>query len=587
MNMIRIRKADKTHKELLAKLGEDTFRESYAAYNTEEDLNLYISQNYRVEKIESELQSIHNHYFIAFDKEKGVGFIKLRANSYVEELQGKKAMEIQQIYVLKSYQKQKVGWDLMQKGIDTALELEMELIWLGVWEKNEKALHFYQKCGFTRFGSQKFVLGTDVQHDFLLLKSLEKMPHSNVYHTTNLQTLLELKRLEADSLRDVLRAVFDPNLSEERIFKIIKNTLMVQLGVKKMIFYYEADNNWKEGFHLGIPTLSDEQKAEMLQFHRILEVHEHFAPLLNQLKVEYIIPINNQGLTKAYFLVADFATSEMEVQSDIIFIETVGHILYAAIQQRFFIRERVQQEFLKKELEVAEAIQKQLLISDFSRFPNIDVHAINIAHHRIGGDFYDIIQKGEDSTFVCIADVAGKGIGAALLMSNLQANLRSLCAQYEDLETIIPELNRILYNITQGERFVTVFLAKIEHSKNVIHYINAGHNYPLFWQRGKGIWLESQCIFLGAIPKFTTPNAKTLQFSSNDRLFMFTDGLEEQQNTEDEMQMFGSHRIEELIAQNSHKTSQEITKIVIDAFYQFAKDTDFSDDITILNISFL
>lgn len=413
------------------------------------------------------------------------------------------------------------------------------------------------------------------------------MPYSNVYNTTNLQKLLELKRLEADSLRDVLRAVFDPNLSEERVFKIIKNTLRVQLGVKKMIFYYEADGHWQEGFHLGFSPLTPEEKAEMLQFHRLIEINAHFAPHLHKLQVEYAIPINNQGLTKAYFLVANFASSEMEAQSDIIFIETVGHILYAAIQQRFFIRERVQQEFLKKELEVAEAIQKQLLISDFSRFPNIDVHAINIAHHRIGGDFYDIIQKGEDTTFICIADVAGKGIGAALLMSNLQANLRSLCAQYEDLEAIIPELNRILYNITQGDKYVTLFLAKIEHSNNLIRYINAGHNYPLFWQAGKPLWLESQCVFLGAFSKFPIPTAKTLSFAANDRLFMFTDGLEEQQNTESDMQMFGSQRIEDLISQNSGKSSQEITKIVIDAFYQFAKDTDFSDDITILNVSFL
>jgi sigma-B regulation protein RsbU (phosphoserine phosphatase) len=585
--MISIKKADKTHSEIIAKLGEDTFRESYASQNTAEDLNMYIAQNYSAKKIESELQNVHNHYFIAYDKEKEVGFVKLRINANLAELKGKKAAEIQQIYVRQSHQKQKVGAALMQKCIDAAIELGMELIWLGVWEKNEKALTFYQKWGFSRFGSQKFVLGTDVQNDFLLSKSLEKMPSSNIYNTTNLQKLLELKRLEADSLRDVLRAVFDPNLSEERIFRIIKNTLMVQLGVKKMIFYYEEDNGWKEGFHLGIPTLSEPQKAEMLQFHRIIEINEHFAPLLHQLKVEYAIPINNQGLTKAYFLVADFASSEMEAQSDIIFIETVGHILYAAIQQRVFIRERVQQQFLKKELEVAEAIQKQLLISDFSRFPNIDVHAINIAHHRIGGDFYDIIQKGEDATFVCIADVAGKGIGAALLMSNLQANLRSLCAQYEDLEAIIPELNRILYNITQGERFVTLFLAKIEHSKNQIRYINAGHNYPLFWQQRKAVWLESQCIFLGAIPKFPIPTAKTLTFAPNDRLFMFTDGLEEQRNTENEIQMFGSQRIEALIAENSTKSSQDITKIVIDAFYQFAKDMDFSDDITILNVSFL
>lgn len=174
MNNIYLRTAEVTDNEIIADLGATTFHESYAAQNTAEDLAMYIQTNYKPEKVKSELESPYNYYFIAFDNELAVGFAKLRTNAFLAELKDTKHIEIQQIYVRKSHQKQKVGVALMQKCIDTAISLEMDVIWLGVWEKNENALRFYEKSGFSRFGSHKFILGNDVQNDYLLSKSVEK-----------------------------------------------------------------------------------------------------------------------------------------------------------------------------------------------------------------------------------------------------------------------------------------------------------------------------------------------------------------------------------------------------------------------------
>ena len=253
----------------------------------------------------------------------------------------------------------------------------------------------------------------------------------NVYNTDDPRKLLELKRLEADALLDVLRTINDSELDISKLCLIARNVLRAQLGVKKVIFYYDIDDNWVEGMRMGFGKMELDGLEELIQYKKTTKVTGGFAPSLYKMGVEYVIPILNRGEPSAYFVIADFADTEVEIQNDLIFIATLGNILSVAIRNRQLINEKVRQEYLKRELEVASTIQSQLLISDFSRFKEIDVFGLNVSHHGIGGDFYDVIKRGKGITFICIADVAGKGIGAALLMSNLQANLqRALRAVY-------------------------------------------------------------------------------------------------------------------------------------------------------------
>ena len=406
----------------------------------------------------------------------------------------------------------------------------------------------------------------------------------NVYDTKDPQELLKLKRLEADALLDVLRTINSTEIGVERLCKIALNVLRAQLGVKQVTFYYEYESRWMEGMRLGFEAMELDAIEELLFFQKITKVTAGFAPALFEMGAEYVVPILNRGEPSAYFIIADFADSEMEVQNDLIFIATIGNILNVAIRNRQLIEEKVRQEYLKRELTVAETIQKQLLISDFERFREIDVHAINLPHHRIGGDFYDVIKKGKGTTFVCIADVAGKGIAAALLMSNLQANLRALCAQYSDVVDIIKELNKIIYNITQGERFVTLFLARIDKNTHSLTYVNAGHNYPIFISEGKSEELVDGSMLLGIMPEIGVVEARTT-FQEGDSLFMFTDGVIEQINPAGDM--YGSDRLLQVLKENQYRSAQELINHLLHDLYDFASDTSASDDVTMLQVKFL
>jgi sigma-B regulation protein RsbU (phosphoserine phosphatase) len=406
----------------------------------------------------------------------------------------------------------------------------------------------------------------------------------NVYNTTDPEKLLELKRLEANALLDVMRTINQDDLQIESLCRIAKYVLLGQLGVRKMIFYYEAGQSWEEGLRHGFKTLNYEGLQEMFQINETTKIEAEAQAALAEVGVEYVVPITYRKVAQAYFLIADFADSEVEAKNDLIFIETLGNILSVAIRNKQLFQEKMAQEFLRKELEVAGTIQSQMLTSEFERFREIDVYGINIAHHGVGGDFYDVIKRGKGKTFICIADVSGKGIGAALLMSNLQANLRALCAQYYEPELIVQELNRLLYRITQGEKFVTMFLARIDSEKKKLTYVNAGHDFPIFINQEGYRQLESGCTFLGLLPDLPIVSAE-LDFETGNTLFMYTDGLVDQRNEAGEL--FGSEAVIENLLPLKDLSSKEIVARMQAALALHAGEQRSDDDITQLSVKFL
>ena len=407
----------------------------------------------------------------------------------------------------------------------------------------------------------------------------------NVYQTDDPHRLLQLKRLEADAMLDVLRTINLTDTTAEQLSVIARNVLRAQLGVRKVTFFYEFEGEWREGMRLGFEPLSVQALEELILYTKTKKVTQGIAPNLFNLGAEYVVPIMNRDAPSAFFVIAEFADSEMEAQNDLIFIETLGNIMNVAIRNRQLVNEKLAQESLRRELEVAETIQKQLLISDFSRFREIDVWGLNVPHHRIGGDYFDVIKRGKGSTFVCIADVAGKGIAAALLMSNLQANLRALCAQSDNPVEIVYELNKILFQVTQGERFVSLFLGKIDRDKQELEFVNAGHNYPVFIKRdGTVTELSKGAALLGIMPELAVQSG-FLPFSTDDNLLMYTDGVVEQMNREGDM--YGTDRLIDLIKSLQGQQSKALANRIRQEVSFFADGVEVHDDLTVLNVRFL
>lgn len=169
---MQIQKATSADCAALAQLCIQTFIQTYAVHNTEENLNHYLETNFNNAQLLNELENPAEAYFILFEEEAAMGYIKLNYNCPPDNFDSEATdwIEIQRIYVLEEYQKRGLGKYLLQIAVEEAQKRDTTYIWLGVWEKNQNAIQFYLKNGFSIIGTHEFVLGMDRQNDYLMRK---------------------------------------------------------------------------------------------------------------------------------------------------------------------------------------------------------------------------------------------------------------------------------------------------------------------------------------------------------------------------------------------------------------------------------
>lgn len=171
MEQIIIERVNINDIKKLQEIGRNTFFEAFSEVNTEENMKDYLENSFSEEKLQTELNNKDSQFYFALVDGKVVAYLKIN----IDEAQNEKmddALEIERIYVLKSFHGKGVAQALYQKAIDIAYEIQVGTVWLGVWEENHRALRFYEKNGFTAFGKHAFWLGDDEQIDLLMKKEL-------------------------------------------------------------------------------------------------------------------------------------------------------------------------------------------------------------------------------------------------------------------------------------------------------------------------------------------------------------------------------------------------------------------------------
>lgn len=167
-----IRQAELKDVPQLSALCKKTFYEAYSWYNTESDLADYMASHFTEKQLSEEIQTGHISYFIFTEGESFLGYVELMTGREPEQTTGKKSIEIARYYVDGAYQGKKIGKQLMEFCFDFANEQNYDLIWLGVWKKNTRAIEIYQHYGFIISGTTVFVLGSDPQEDYIMIKEI-------------------------------------------------------------------------------------------------------------------------------------------------------------------------------------------------------------------------------------------------------------------------------------------------------------------------------------------------------------------------------------------------------------------------------
>ena len=170
--MITVRVATKRDAEFIADMSRRTFYETFALENTKEDMDKFMNEQFTREALIKEVGAKDNIFLLAFDEEQPVGYARIRENNNPPSLGTANAIEIARIYAATNTIGKGIGKALMQKCIEIAKTGNREIVWLGVWEKNQRAIEFYKKWGFEKFADHDFILGNDVQKDWLMKKTL-------------------------------------------------------------------------------------------------------------------------------------------------------------------------------------------------------------------------------------------------------------------------------------------------------------------------------------------------------------------------------------------------------------------------------
>ncbi len=154
--------------EALRNISIQTFTETFTEHNTENNMQLYLKENLSKEKLSQELNDPNSQFYFAILSNQVIGYLKINAGQSQTELVNNTSLEIERIYVIKEFHGKHIGDLLLNKAIDIAKHLSLEYIWLGVWEKNTRAISFYKKQGFVEFDKHLFKLGDDIQTDLMM-----------------------------------------------------------------------------------------------------------------------------------------------------------------------------------------------------------------------------------------------------------------------------------------------------------------------------------------------------------------------------------------------------------------------------------
>lgn len=171
---LTLRSATTEDAALIADISRQTFYDTFAADNTEADMEKFLGEQFTKGRLMLEVGQPENSFLLAYHNNNVAGYIKLREGKEPAALKHLDALEIARLYVVKEFIGQGVGKRLMQTAINLATEKEKEVIWLGVWERNHRAIAFYTAWAFEKFGACDFLLGNDLQRDWLMKKMLAK-----------------------------------------------------------------------------------------------------------------------------------------------------------------------------------------------------------------------------------------------------------------------------------------------------------------------------------------------------------------------------------------------------------------------------
>ncbi len=408
--------------------------------------------------------------------------------------------------------------------------------------------------------------------------------------TSRLKKKIEIRDFKLNALLKITNAI-NNNLDTSLLLDLYKNTLTDELKVEKMLLFTE-ENAWTCILKHGVSGEVKDITSEKF-FNQTDKVSINLKSEDASESFDIIIPVFHQEKPIAYLLLGD--------REDVIgvspaikhmnFIQTLTNIILVAIKNKKLVEENLRQEVMKRELKLAADMQAMLVPNKLPKNELFEVSAVYLPHQQVGGDYYDFMRLNDEEIMFCMADVSGKGVAAAFLMSNFQANLRAIFSytyqNNKSLPDIIRELNSRVMGSAMGEKYITFFIATYNSTTRVLNYINAGHNPPILvnFNDKSSKLLKLGCIGLGMFDEIPSVNQGTVIVKPNSMVVCFTDGLVELENKK--LEELGNERLSSMIFEYEDLPIEEFNNMIMNEATLHKGEMPYIDDIALLSCKIL
>ncbi len=394
-----------------------------------------------------------------------------------------------------------------------------------------------------------------------------------------------VKDVKLNALLEMTKAI-NNNASTSQLLDIYQEILENRLNVGKLVLF-SFNDEWTCILKYGV----DKDFNHLVFENELLEIKEietiSYTNGNLSKRFEIVIPVYHKQTPLAFVLLGDIDEKKLEMSSAIKhlpFIQTLTNIMIVAVENKKLSKQNLQKAAIQKELELAKGMQNLLFPSSLPNIEELEMDVMYFPHQQVGGDYYDVIWINEVECVFCVADISGKGVSAALLMSNLQAALRVLLKYTQTITEIVIDLNQLICDNAKHEKFVSLFIAKYNIGTRKLNYINAGHNSPILYNNNTITLLDKGCTLLGITNPLFALEKESVLVSKNAILFMYTDGLTDAINNKDEN--VTQQDLEQIIIDNKDASCDIINKAMLYFADEFKGEIPFTDDVAMLTCKF-
>jgi sigma-B regulation protein RsbU (phosphoserine phosphatase) len=470
-------------------------------------------------------------------------------------------------------------------------------------------------AGFFRDRGQKLLVPIMAQRRVVGLLSLGERLGGKRYSKTDHQLINSLVNLSAaaiekavmiEQLRDVNRSLdrkyqelntlfdlskeFNVILDAEKVIRLLTFSLLGQIGVHRYAFCLDDQGKLKVvasrldqdiGPQETLRQLCALKGADLVENLARQKRFSAVAAQLARVGIVAVVPMQIQNHVKGAVLLGEKLRGGNYTKADLEFLYSLSNLAIISIENARLFRDAIEKQRMEDELAIAREIQQGLLPAKLPSIPGFETAAINVSSKQVGGDYYDVVPIQHDQYILAIGDVSGKGTPAALLMANVQASLRAFAPMGLKLSDATGRINDLTSLNTGQDKFITFFWGSLDVNTKEFRYVNAGHNPPFLLRADGSIErLDVGGIILGLMKTLAPYQEGSVTLGSGDVVVMFTDGVSEAMNAEEED--FTEDRLEQVLKKVRTLSPSEIIEQIQLALEEHTQGTPQSDDITML-----